>query len=65
MPQGPPELQEEFGTDYAALQIIKENYTEGKGFVIRPKVEGYKSTELENRALNYLWLEWDYGFEGC
>lgn len=65
MPAGPPELQEEFGTDSAALKVIEENYTFGKGFIISPKVEGYKPTPLENRALDYLWLEWDWGFWGC
>lgn len=65
MPQGPPELQEEFGNDWKALQTVSENYIVGKGFVIQPKVKGYKATPLEHRALEYLWLEWDYAFEGC
>lgn len=65
MPSGPPELQREFGDDATALEFIDKNYEVGKGFVIRPRVAGYKATAKENRALDYLWLEWDYGFEGC
>ena len=65
MPSGPPELQEEFGDDSKAFQVISENYIVVRGFVISPKVVGYKPTPLENRALDYLWLEWDYAFKGC
>lgn len=66
MPSGPPELWKDFPDgDSDALIAIDENYVVGKGFVIRPKVVGYKPTEIENKALDFLWLEWDYAFEGC
>lgn len=65
MPQGPDYLQEEFGDDSNALAVIDTNYIVDKGFIIRPKVAGYRATALENRALDYLWLEWDFAFEGC
>jgi hypothetical protein len=65
MPQAPTYLQEEFEDDSVALKTIENNYEVGKGFVIRPRIVGYKGTDLENRALDYLWLEWDFAFEGC
>jgi hypothetical protein len=66
MPSGPPELWDLFPNgDADALEAIAENYTVGKGFVIRPKVAGHKPSELENAALDHLWLEWDYAFDGC
>ncbi len=65
MPQAPEYLREEFDDDRSAFAVIEKNYVDDKGFVIRPKVEGYKPTALEKRALDYLWLEWDYAFEGC
>lgn len=66
MPSAPLDLQNKFpGMDQEALEVIDANYSVGKGFVIRPKVAGYKPTERENDALNYLWLEWDFAFEGC
>lgn len=66
MPCGPPELAAKFPNgDSEALQVIAVNYDVGRGFVIRPKVAEYKPTERENDALNYLWSEWDYAFEGC
>lgn len=66
MPSAPPDLQDKFpGYDKEALNVIAKNYTVDKGFVIRPKTAGYEPTERENDALNYLWLEWDFAFEGC
>ena len=64
MPQAPEYLREEFDDDQAAWKVLNEHYREAKGGLIVPRVAGYKATEQENRALDYLWLEWDYGFEG-
>ncbi len=65
MPSAPPYLQEMFDNDSVALAIIGEHYSVGKGFVIRPRTPGYKATTQEEHALDYLWLEWDFAFEGC
>jgi hypothetical protein len=66
MPSGPPELWKYFPNgDGDALKAIAENYVVGKGFVIRPKIAGYKPTDIENKALDFLFFEWDYAFEGC
>lgn len=52
----------EFDDDGAALNAIEENYIIPKGFIIQPKVDGYKPTELEGAAIDYLCAEWDFGY---
>lgn len=64
MPQATPELAAKFpGGDTEALQVIKANFVVPRGFVIHPKVKGYKPTEREDDAIDYLFHEWDYGYD--
>lgn len=64
MPSGPPELWKVFPNgDSDALDAIEDNFVVDKGFVIRPKVKGYKPTYRESLALDHLFLEWDYAYE--
>ena len=64
MPQATQELRDKFpGDDKEALKVIEDNFIVHKGFVIRPKVKDYKPTQREDDALDYLFHEWDYGYE--
>jgi hypothetical protein len=66
MPQATPELCAKFpGHDAEAFEVIKANFTTSRGGVIYPKVVGYKMTEREGDAIDYLCDEWDYGFNPC
>lgn len=62
MPQAPDYLRKQFADDGEALDAIRVGYYVDKGFIIRPRYKGYEPSERENNALDYLWLEWDYGF---
>lgn len=63
MPQASEELRAKFpGDDAEAWDVLKENFNDTAG-VIYPKVEGYKPTEREDDALDYMFYEWDYGFD--
>lgn len=63
MPSAWPELQAKFpGYDQEALDVIKDNYIVSKGFVIYPKTKGYKGTQREEDALDYLFYEWDFAY---
>ena len=63
MPQASEELRSKFpGGDGEALDVIDKNFVVPKGFVIHPKVKGYKPTKREDDALDYLFHEWDYGY---
>lgn len=64
MPQASQELRDKFpGDDQEALHVIENNFTVDKGFVIRPKTAGYKPTEREDDALDYLFHEWDFAVD--
>ena len=63
MPSATPELQAKFpGCDREAFEVLKKNYNEKAG-VFYPKVVDYKATEREDDALDYMFHEWDYGYE--
>lgn len=63
MPQAPEELRAKFsGGDGEALDILRENYVVDCSGVIHPKTKDYQPTKRENEAIDYLWLEWDYGY---
>ena len=63
MPSGPPELHARFGNDSTALELLeKAGYTHDKSFTIRPPA-GHKPTKDEMDAINYLVLEWDWGYD--
>lgn len=63
-PQATPELCAKFpGDDAEALAVLEANFhTRLRGFIIRPKVSGYKPTEREDDAIDYLFHEWDWGY---
>lgn len=62
MPQAPDDLRELFGDDCDARSELTEHYTIDR-FVIRPKQKTRAITDRESAAIDYLVLEWDYGFE--
>lgn len=62
MPQAPGYLQAEFHDDAAALVVISSDFKVSRGGMIYPAVEGYKPTERQYRAIDYLIMEWDYGY---
>lgn len=63
MPQATPELQAKFpGMDVEAWEALTTNYDEHR-FLIYPKVVGYKPTERESDAIDYLIQEWDWDYD--
>jgi hypothetical protein len=63
MPQASDELRAKFpGWDEEALAVLEVNFTEKAG-IFRPKVKGYEPTLREDDALDYMFHEWDYGYE--
>lgn len=62
MPSGPPELQAKWGDDAAALKFLAD-----RGYKLLRTWDHKKPTPDhvpdadENSALDYLFLEWDYG----
>ena len=63
MPQAPQSLRDEFEDDTNACLALKDNFNERHG-VFRKKDPSYAPTGREMNALNYMILEWDYGYEG-
>lgn len=64
MPQGPVYLHKMFGTDGVALRALDKNFNVNRGSLITPKDPDYTPNHYENMALDYLFLEWDYVYEG-
>jgi hypothetical protein len=63
MPQGPAHLHEKFKDDAGAWKILQQvGYTDDRGMIIPPDDE-YRPTEEEKEAIDYLVLEWDYGWD--
>lgn len=63
MPSAPQWLRDKFpGDDQEALAVLEDNFTEKAG-VFRRKDSNYSPTERENDALDYMFYEWDYGYE--
>ena len=63
MPQGPAELHTKWQDCSLALQYLTHRgYTCDKGGVIHPPVAHVPTIE-ENSAIDYLFLEWDFGYE--
>lgn len=49
--------------DQTAHAFLKSRgYTLDDGFVYHPPTKDHKVTAQEGAALDYLWLEWDYGY---
>lgn len=64
MPQAPEYLREDFEDDQAAFKVIDEHFEADNKGIIRPRTANHETTPEENRALDYLWMEWDYVFKG-
>ncbi len=62
MPSGPIELHEKWGDPSRALECLALNFRDDKG-VIRPRCDSYTMTDDEASAVNYLCMEWDFGYE--
>lgn len=63
MPQATSELQVLWGTsDEKALDQILPNFTISRGGIIRPKLN-YVQTDKDLSAIDFLFQEWDYGYE--
>ena len=61
MPQGPVELHEKWGEPCKALEALNANFWDDAG-VIRPR-RGDTPTEEEWSAIDYLCMEWDFGYD--
>lgn len=63
MPQASDELRAKFpGSDQEALEVLSANFIETK-FVFRKKDAAYVPTRREWEAIDYLFHEWDFGYE--
>jgi hypothetical protein len=54
--------QDLFDDDGAAFQQLGQNFKTSRGGIIYP-VDGYTPTPLDLKAVDYLVLEWDYGYD--
>lgn len=61
MPQAPDHLRAKFADDSAAFEALGFNFFCLPGGVIYPK-EGYVPNAHEWDAIDYLIMEWDYGY---
>lgn len=61
MPQAPESLRQQW-THESAYEELRANFVCQAG-VFMPKVWAHEVTPRESSALDYLFLEWDYGFE--
>lgn len=63
MPTAPESLRRQFpGMDAEAWEVLGKNFYEVGGHIMRHD-KSIKPTERQLAALDYLWLEWDYGSE--
>lgn len=62
MPQAPQYLRDEFEDDSEALHLLEANFVVDRSGMFRQRDPHYLATAKEVRALEYLILEWDYGF---
>ena len=51
-----------FASDSDALAVINTNFRCSRGGILFPKESGYVPTEREQNAIDYLIMEWDYGY---
>lgn len=61
MPQATNDLKKRWLSDGCALSQLGKNFTYSAG-IIRP-VLGYTPTADDISAIDYLFQEWDYGYE--
>jgi hypothetical protein len=64
MPSGPPYLHEFWQDDSNAWAFLKTNFDEVENGMISPKDPKHIPTFVEWRAIEYLILEWDWGYKG-
>lgn len=63
MPQATDELRAKFPEcDSEALDVLEVNFTQTKG-IFRKKNPAYSPTQREWDAIDYMFQEWDYGYE--
>ena len=62
MPQASDELREKWKHPADALAQLNTNFTDTKG-LLKCKV-GYKPTEEDYSAIDYLCYEWDFAYAG-
>lgn len=60
MPQAPEHLRASWN-DFSAWLQLRPNFVERSGVIL--KKPGYKPTEDDFSAIDYLFLEWDYGYD--
>jgi hypothetical protein len=62
MPSGPPELHAKWETDGNAIRYLESHgYTLLRNWHWRLPEPCHIETTEEKSALDYLWLEWDFG----
>lgn len=61
MPQGPIELHDKWGGPVQALQHLEANFIDDRG-VISPRNDR-EPTEEDFSAIDYLCMEWDFGYD--
>ena len=63
MPQGPAELHEKWEDDGRAIQhLLDKGFRTSRGGVIYHP-DGIKPDDEARSAIDYLCLEWDYGYD--
>lgn len=63
MPSGPTHLHARFGSDAKAIELLEAaGYRMDAGFVFHPPCEKHGMSADEMDAVDYLCLEWDYGY---
>ena len=66
MPQASEELRAKFpGDDQEAFAVLDANFFISRGGIIYAREYGYKMTEREGDAIDYLCDEWDYAYCGA
>lgn len=62
MPQAPEYLRDKFDGDAEAFKILGDDFKVSRGGIIYPAKEGTRPTIEQGHAIDYLILEWDYGY---
>lgn len=62
MPSGPAHLHARFGDDWVAWKYLqRRGFTMAKGFV-SPPFQSYVMSQMEDDAVDYLLMEWDWDY---
>lgn len=62
MPQAPANLRDQWADDFAAHDHLRGKIVVTRAGIIHPR-EGVTLSELDHSAVDYLCLEWDYGYD--